>query len=190
MVAGTRRISADEAARIAKLLGVPPPGASAADLAENTYYPLEKGVANPLAYVKCVGEVAAGVWKDMVVGDFDEFEIPIPVDPRWPKDAVSALIVRGDSINNRASEGDYVVVLAAEAAPRDVQNGDWVIAERVRGDLRETTVKRVVMRNGGILLCPDSSDPRFTPLVLGADGDDVVRVVAFVLDFVRPATRF
>jgi transcriptional regulator with XRE-family HTH domain len=174
---GERTLSAEEMLRVSRAIGVLPP----LQMPESYFN---------IRYVSVIGEVAAGTFSDMNVSSFAVYEIPIPVDPKWPEGSVAAYVVRGESINRRASDGDYVVTLKAEAAPRSWQHGDWIIAERARGDLCETTVKQVCIRNGKTTLCPDSNDPRFLPYVLGQDGEYMVRVLAFVLDFVRPATKF
>jgi hypothetical protein len=126
--------------------------------------------------------------------DFEPFEIPIPIDARWPEGAVKAWVVRGESINKKASDGDFVVTLDIDHAPRAFQHGDWVIAERTRFGLRELSVKQVQVFEGEIWLAPDSTDSRFTPLRLchqdNVRVDEAVRVTAFVLEFVKFATRF
>jgi transcriptional regulator with XRE-family HTH domain len=174
---GERTLSADEMLRAARAMGVIPP------------LQVPESFLN-IRYVRVIGEVAAGVFSDMNVSSFGGFEIPIPVDPKWPEGTVVAYVVRGESINKRAADGDYVVTLKVEAAPRSCRDGDWIIAERVRGDLCEYTVKRVCIVNGKTSLCPESDDPKFVPYNLGQDGEYMVRVLAFVLDFVKPATKF
>jgi len=152
--------------------------------------PFSPSAGRQIIYARVVGEVAAGVWRDMVHEAFDDYEVPYPVDPRWPEGSIKAYLIKGESINRTAQDGHIAVALDFSAAPRDIRHDDWVIAERKRGDLREVTVKRVKFSDGELLLCPDSTDDRFQPLTLGKDGEDSVRVVAFVLDFLKPATRF
>ncbi|MBB3808783.1 transcriptional regulator with XRE-family HTH domain [Pseudochelatococcus contaminans] len=146
-------------------------------------------------YVKVIGEVAAGTWREVSYTEFEAYDIPLPVDSRWRKEDVFALVVRGNSINRQARDGSFVLCLQVYAAPRDLDDGDWVVVERLRGDMIETTVKRAVrLSDGRFALRPDSDDPKFQDdIILDADtcdGDDIVKVSAFVLEFIRPATRF
>lgn len=142
-------------------------------------------------YIKVVGEVAAGAWRDVTHADFQEFEIPIPMDPKYPAGAMFALQIRGTSINRKAQDGDWVVCLKCESAPRPFQSGDWVVVEQTESGKVETTIKKVRW-NRGWELWPDSTDTRWkTPIQLNGLGDGIeVRVTAFVLDFVAAATRF
>lgn len=146
-----------------------------------------------MARIRVVGETAGGVWKDMSYVDFPEYDLSYPVDERWPREAVNALRVTGESINRQARDGDHVVCLAIWAMPRDLRDGDWVVVHRHKADLIETTVKQLKGEPGAFQLWPDSTDPRFQEPVpyegIDPTGDDEIRVVAVVLDFIRPATR-
>lgn len=166
-----------------------------------TYEPLTAPISDlEVEYVRVIGEVAAGAFNDMTYVDFADYEIPYVVDPRWPRDGVKALLVRGESINRQARDGDHVVVLLAEFAPRTWRAGDWVVAECKKGGLVETTVKRVRgSAANGWELWPDSDDERFKDPIKLDDCDDAqcesqdrasVRVIAFVLDFLRAGVRF
>jgi SOS-response transcriptional repressor LexA len=183
---GKRKLSAAELIQITEKTGIKLP----ANLVSN-YLTDATDARNPVL-LKVTGEVAGGLFMDMSASDFDPFEIPYAADPRWPVEAVTALRVRGNSINRVASDGDYVVVLAPEAAPRDFRAGDWVVVHRERAGLVEATVKRVGGNaETGWRLEPYSTDPAHqSPVVLGEHDGEVIRVVGFVIDFIRPATRF
>jgi len=176
---GARRLTSDELLKIAKELNVELPAS-------------HQPKAPEIRYIKVVGEVAAGVWHDVTYQDFAEFEIPYAYEPKWPPEAVKALIVRGESVNRKAQDGDKIAILMYEYAPRTFREGDYVVAERRRGDLIECTVKLVKgSERTGWELWPDSTDPRYQePLRLGEHDGEVVRVTAFVLDFIRAGTRF
>lgn len=153
-------------------------------------------IATPrIDYVRVIGEVAAGMWREVSYTDFEDYDIPVVVDPRWKPGDVFALVVRGNSINRQARDGSYVLCLQAYAAPRALDDGDWVVVERVRGDMIETTVKKAVRLSGkSFALRPDSDDPRFQDDIIfdesNCEAGDEINVRAFVLDFIRPATRF
>lgn len=145
-----------------------------------------------LRYLAVTGEVAGGVWSEPQL-EFERIETRVPVDPQWPAEGMYLLRVRGTSINRRAQDGDFVVCLDVFAAPRKFRIGDWVIAERQRNGLVETTVKRVGTQDGALVLFPDSTDPRFQDAIYLTDGDEEnaeVQVRAFVLQFLKPATIF
>jgi hypothetical protein len=143
-------------------------------------------------YVRALGEVAAGLWRDVNAQEFEEFDFVALVDTRWPTGSVFGFVVRGESINKKAADGDRVVALLYDYAPRSLQNGDWVIVDRLRSDLRERTVKRAKWVDGmGWELWPHSDDSRYKePLILGEHDGESVLVTAFVLDFVSTGTKF
>lgn len=181
LLKGERQLKANEINRIARYLeeAAPPTPRREADSAP------------VIGYLMITGEVAGGVWTEPGL-EFDPIPTKVAVDPRWPEDQMFLLRVRGSSINRRALDGDLVMCLDAYAAPRRFQPGDWVIAERERGGLIETTVKKVGMSpEGDWVLVPDSTDPQFQePILIGESDGESVRVRAFVLQFVKPATSF
>lgn len=180
LLAGKRELKAREIQTVARYLEVDAPEAG----------PVETDHQISTAFI--VGDVAAGVWAEPGV-HFEPILSTVVVDARWPKHSVYLLRVRGSSINRHAKEGDLVLCLDAFAAPRDFQNGDWVVAERTdAAGRKETTVKRVVgNRHTGFVLSPDSDDPAFQqPIKLGKHDGEAVEVKAFVLEFIKPATTF
>ncbi len=182
-----RRLASDELLKIARFFDVKPPDAEGGSGDENTTN------ARSLTYVSVVGEVAAGRWAIVSDSDFVSYDIPYAVEDRWPPGAVEALVVRGESINRLARDGDIAIMLKLDHAPRYYQSGDLVIVERQRFDLVETTVKRIRgSERTGWELWPESDSPTHQDAIPLATGGDIssVRVVGFVLDFIRPVTRF
>ena len=137
------------------------------------------------------GEVAGGVWTEPGY-EFEPIPTTVARPGRWPAGSVYLLRVRGSSINRKATDGDLVMCLDTFAAPRRFKVGDWVIAERERNGMIETTVKKVdVEPSGDFVLMPDSDDPRHqNPIPIGEVDGDLVRVRAFVLQFIQQATDF
>lgn len=180
LLSGNRELKAREIAVIARYLEVDPPKG----------LPVEEQHQISTAFI--IGDVAAGVWAEADV-HFEPIPTTVAIDTRWPASAVYLLRVRGTSINRQAKEGDLVLCLDTFAAPRDFQNGDWVVAERTDADgRRETTVKRVQgNKYSGFVLSPDSDDPAFqTPIRIGQHDGETVEIKAFVLEFIKPATTF
>lgn len=195
VLAGTRRIASDELLKLQEHFRTLEYGAvgSSTELASGGEVSVNPNPLPSVRYIRVVGEVAAGLWREVTYSDFEHFDLPIVADPRWPAEALSALVVRGQSINRKANDGDFVLILDIHHAPRSFREDDWVVVERREGDKVETTVKRVGRNgDGGWLLLPDSTDPRWQEpihLVENGNEDVEVRVVAFVLDFIKPATK-
>lgn len=89
---------------------------------------------NPGLYLPVTGEVAAGQWRDHdATIDYPVYDpVPVPTDPRWPKDAQFALITRGTSINRQARDGDYLACVDARATRYQARDEELVIVERRR----------------------------------------------------------
>lgn len=174
---GVREISAHELMVAEEMLGSTAPRDSQA---------LE---TRPVMRIMVVGEVAAGVWQEMDIEDFETYELSYPADPRFPEGAIKAFRIKGNSVNRQARDGDHAIVLDIWQAPRGIQAGDWVVVRRTRAQMVECTVKRVSGEPGNWELWPDSDDPRFQePIALVEGPESEVQVIGFVLDFVRPAT--
>lgn len=180
LLQGKRQLKAREIKIIADYLEVDPP----------TIEDVETRPVIRTAWIR--GEVAAGVWSEPGI-EFEPIPTTIAVDDRWPENSVFLLKVKGTSINRQARDGDLVLCLDVHAAPRNVQAGDWVVAERVRADGNiETTVKKVQGDKwSGFTLCPDSDDPRFQlPIKIGKTDGEMVVVKAYVIEFIKKATLF
>ncbi len=180
LLGGGRQLKATEAQKAAAYLEVDYFGS-----------PLSTVHETVVSCVRITGDVAGGIWAEPGLVYQDEMT-DVPLDPRWPADALYLLRVKGSSVNRKARDGDLVLCLDAWAAPRSAMPGDWVVMERERNGLIETTVKRVAEgRDGVYVLRPDSDDPAFQAVfAIGDDDGEVVRVKAFVLRFVREATVF
>lgn len=175
VLSGERDLSYEEVAKITGILGVSPPLLDVAKFAK----------------IRVIGEVQAGLWREADHDGFQPFEILFGgLGDMSLADHYFGLVVRGDSINRTAPDGSIAVCLPIEHAPRTHRDGDWVVVERVRGDLTEQTIKRVGRVDGKVMLVPDSHDPRFQPVAPGKGNPEIVRVAAFVVGFQHAATVF
>jgi len=139
--------------------------------------------------LRVLGEVAAGAWLEVdPIAEYEaaHFEVPVPLDPRYPKGKLFGLVVRGTSINKIAADGDVLVCLDVSAGI-DVENGDLVVIERRRAQegLREVSAKRLRRGRHAIEFWPESTDPRWQePLTVRentpSNHDMDVRVLARV----------
>lgn len=180
----------DTLAKLAKVLGVAPeelmraalPGSGAFEIA-----PLSRTQDQGILVL---GEVAAGVWREVPIDNGQEgVALPILPDPRHPAERQFGVVVRGESINKVAKDGDYLICLAPDDDVRhSIKDGDLVVLERIRPDgLREVTVKRVRHAFDGWEFWSESTDPRYSGAInlnedLSQDGDGIeVRIIGIVL---------
>jgi len=193
---GQREPRLGEARRIAARLGLPleqfgdddpSPHLSDADM------DYERGDAKGL---EIRGHVAAGAWFEIDShADNGHLEFaPVVPSPEYPARAQYALRVKGDSINKIALEGDLLRCLDLGITGLEPRDGDLVIVEQSRddGQLREVTAKRVTRSNGHIQLVPESTNPRWQPIIYDQAQDDgavEVRIIAIVDAVIRPVFR-
>lgn len=141
--------------------------------------------------VNVIGEVRAGHWRDPEESDYAMTESALPADPRYPAEAQFDLAVRGTSIDRFAREGELLRCVDVARAGIDVFDDDVVIFEKKRGQLVETTAKRIRRRGPTIELWPDSDDPRWQePLRIDTrkpQDHEQGRIVARVLYSYHPA---
>ena len=138
------------------------------------------------------GEVAAGIWLEIEHADESKHgPLPLAPDPRYPQDRQFAVLVRGNSINKVAKNGQFLLCLGIDYG-RDglpiVEDGDLAVVERIRPDgLREATVKRLRRGTDGWELHHESTDDRYRGVLRADEGlkqDDEgyeVRVLGKVL---------
>ncbi|HEY8343351.1 MAG TPA: helix-turn-helix domain-containing protein [Calditerricola sp.] len=129
--------------------------------------------AKKLHFIKVVGEVQAGVWREateLLYEDFDEIQVPIP--DRY-KSRAFGLITKGPSMNLLYPEGTIVVCVKLAEFDDAILSGDRVIVYRRQNDLIEATCKEVVEQDGRIWLWPRSDHPEHqAPLPLPNQTDD------------------
>ena len=145
-----------------------------------------------LGEIPVIGEVAAGLW--MEVGDRPEEPLEmLPFMPVMSPKATYALRIRGNSVDKIAPDGSYVICADIGITGAGIEDDDLVIVERLQaqGSMREVTVKRVRLKNDGLVLLPESTDPRWKPVEINSENtsaDDVeVRVIAHVVWITRRA---
>lgn len=138
--------------------------------------------------------VQAGAWlaADDTIQTFPR-TYPATLDGRYPQADQWLSEIVGDSMNRLAIyDGDFVHCVDAEAINYQPRNTDIVEVERLRvgGAERELTVKQIEITPAGILLCPRSTNPRWSePLRLDdqiAEGEEYeVRIRALVVGSMR-----
>lgn len=134
--------------------------------------------------VWCVGEVAAGIWRDAFEWPRDEW-LPFPyaiLDERYPNAERRALRVRGDSMNELYPDGSYVIYVSLAAIGRRPQPGDRVVVLRHRQGQTEATVKEY-RRDGNKRrwLLPRSTNPSHTAIEIDGRGEGEIEVMGLVV---------
>lgn len=130
--------------------------------------------------IPVIGEVAAGVWRE-VQFQTDEpfFALPfIPSEEAWIGN-ILGLVVRGESLNKIARDGDILLAEAVQRTGTKARDKDLVVVERRRDQdgIIEVTAKRLRGRQ----LMPESTDQRYqTPLVLGEHENEIVQIIGIV----------
>jgi len=127
------------------------------------------------------GHVQAGVWRDSFEwpDDADWYEVAVPRDPEIDGLPLSAVEVRGASMNRRYDEGTVLVFTAPWDDRQRPTPGMRYIVERRKADgTIEATVKTLHRADDGQMwLVPESNDPRFqTPIPLDDHTEDGIEI--------------
>ena len=149
--------------------------------------------------IPVIGFIAAGDFQE-TFPDYDDASLysvtaPLPesVSVSPTRSHCFGLEVRGESMNRYYKEGSVVICLPVWAVKRDLRSGDHVIVERLdRDGSVEATVKEFVADDEGQgWLWPRSDNPKHqTPIELGADTTDEVKVSAYVVGSFNAAPNF
>lgn len=151
---GTRGLRIDAARKYAKAFRVP--------LGE--LLGTGAGGSVPTETVPVVGNAAWGVWLDMAITEARperELSLPLMQDDVTPKRAIQ---ISDNSVNNKIPEGFFAVFteIKPERVP-DLPIGRMVVVKRRKGDLVESTVRRVAKHSAeAVHLEACSTDPRYT----------------------------
>lgn len=158
MLQGKRKILADELQAIADYIEEPIPvtgggplGKSGTKLDDDQYAPL-------------TAIASGGVWRE--AGGLSMLAATMESVRAYPDHRVAGLKqhsvrIEGTDCNKLFAFGDIVIFVpfsAVRAAPRE---GDIVEIERRKGDLVETTIRRVHLEDGVIEFWPESTDPKW-----------------------------
>jgi len=147
---------------------------------EEPRLPPDGGSGGGVNLVRFYGDVAAGIWNESAPyglyhpdqpSDWDVHPpVPFVPDARFRGLGQFAVRVQGHSINREIPDGYFAVCVPYSQARPSIQDGDLVVVERIRGNLRESTIKRVRRRGHAWLLHPESTDPRYQePIALASD---------------------
>lgn len=127
------------------------------------------------------GEVAAGVWKEAVEWEEEQWfpytggsHVSVPTDRRF------GLRVAGDSMNEIYPPGTILDCVSTIGSGMEVRSGQKVVVVRTRDDGQlEATVKQYLEdASGRKWLMPRSTNPAFQgPIEIGREEDGIVETV-------------
>lgn len=130
-----------------------------------------------------VGEVATGVWREpQFVDQRNLGPLLLVATSDYPRVEAVGLVVRGDSVNKTAENGDILFTRLQRDATQIA--GTLVIVERKRSDgLVELSARRLLYGR----LWSESLDPRYEGAIdLGEKDGEIVELVGWVDYVIRP----
>jgi SOS-response transcriptional repressor LexA len=167
MVAGERQIKADEIPRMAEYLGLPPPG----------------GVFST-SKVRVIGIIAAGIWREPeTMISPSEHEIPVLDDSS--EQEKYALQVADASISPVIPKGAFAICVPYWNHRQELHDGDLVHIERKKGNLVETTVRKLIRNSHGFQLVPESDQPGYAPIPYAGRHDEHTEIKGLVIGSYR-----
>ncbi|WP_240609548.1 LexA family protein [Phenylobacterium deserti] len=140
--------------------------------------------------LEVVGEVQGGTFRLAVeYSPEDRYVLPAIATPGYDRVPRRYLKVIGDSVNLEFPDGTYVCVVSA--ADTDVRSGDFVVVYARQGELREATIKQIMVEaEGRIALWPRSTDPQHqAPIYLNDDDQDAPEIAYVVIGAYKPVDR-
>ena len=133
-------------------------------------------VDSGLVFIK--GRVSGGVWREApMIKNFDLLNVShFPCDTQYPSDAQCDYLVEDDSLDDFARAGDFLRCLDARIIPDFPADGDLVVVQRQKDELRETSVRRVRRLGQRIELWPVNSEDDYHSKVLVIDNEELGKV--------------
>lgn len=142
--------------------------------------PLQYSNPEPSLGLEVVGRIEAGQFRDITLEDQDRVKPRIGVgkDQRFSHAEQYALLVSGDSMNEKFPDGCYVTCVELVSSGLKLRPGMNVHVERTLADthLVETTLKEIQSINGKVVLIPRSSNPKHLPIEIIGDDQTEIRI--------------
>lgn len=177
---GRREPDAENIQNFCKIFGTTP----------NALFEEEQSKVLSVKQIFRIGFVEAGAWTEAVQLPRDEW-LPVnyPINDNLRKRNVFALGVRGNSMNKIFPPDRTTLICLdirdyCDMVKEGIQNGDFVVAQRVSNDGRyEATVKRYTrIDEGMVVLEAMSNDPRYTNIIVGSENCEY-QITAVVIDY-------
>lgn len=179
LVGRKRSLKADDLQKISMEIGDP---------ARDLLTPVkEVDLDAEISELPVIGTIRAGVWVETYMLEHgDQGSIPVARDRRFPHARQYALAVSGDSMDQEAPDGSFVVCVDFNESGLRLKNGMIAHVERTDHGKAEATLKEVSFRNGEVILMPKSSNPIYEPIPLRGDNGIEVTVRGVVLSVYNP----
>jgi hypothetical protein len=181
----TRRIQASELSAISEYLGEPIP-----ELGLTYLRPMEYDQFPILIH----GIISPGVWRESAASQLTVIREHsyFPPDPRFDVGHQFDMIVEGTSINRFARHGSLLRCVDIAKAGIVPEPDDYVIVERSRAGMIETSAKKYHPTSAGLELLPDSDDPRWQEPLAVAPADlerGDIKITAVVIYAYAPSLK-
>lgn len=132
--------------------------------------------------VPVVGTAAAGVFSEGQSFVSEEITVPSVSRKDIPNSAQYALLVSGESINNKIADGAFAICVPLDQYPGGAQHGDLVHVVRERSGLQEHTIKEIRFTKNGTEVHPTSDHPDHQEvIIINGDLDTVIMVRGVVI---------
>lgn len=181
--AGERKLSKEWAERLAPHLGVTP---------ELLMFEKQPQEQLDIIGLPVMGIIRAGDWRDISILDTETEPEVIHVarDPRYPHARQYALLVSGDSMDQKFPDGSYVICADFGETGLHLKSGMILHIERHLAGMQlvETTLKEVRLERGRKILVPRSSNPAHKPVVMDGGEDTEIFVKGLVIGKYEPVT--
>lgn len=145
----------------------------------------QKQTPTPIKQIRVEGVSQAGMFRDISLIEDDEHErktIPAPVNPKYAYVHQYALLVAGDSMNNKFQDGSYVTCAEWAGLGKELKHGMILHVERVKaGSMIETTIKTYIERDGKRWLEPDSTNSKHLPIEVNGSLDTEIHIKGAVI---------
>jgi SOS-response transcriptional repressor LexA len=147
----------------------------------------ELPIRNDLPAMPVVGTIRAGAWIETYMLEHDDQGvIPVARDHRFPYARQYALAVSGDSMDQEAPDGSFVICVDFGESGLQLKAGMIAHVESMEHGKSETTLKEVAFENGEIKLIPRSSNPVYKAISLNGHEGLEVFVRGIVLSVYNP----
>jgi SOS-response transcriptional repressor LexA len=154
-------------------------------------YGEDSATITPVKQIRVEGISQAGMFRDISLIEDDEHErktIPAPVNPKYAHVHQYALLVAGDSMNNKFQDGSYVTCAEWAGLGKELKHGMILHVERIKaGSMIETTIKTYIERDGKRWLEPDSTNSKHLPIEIngGLDKERLIKgaVIGSYIEF-------
>lgn len=148
-------------------------------------YGEDSATTTPVKQIRVEGVSQAGMFRDISLIEDDEHErktIPAPVNPKYAHVHQYALLVAGDSMNNKFQDGSYVTCAEWAGLGKELKHGMILHVERVKaGSMIETTIKTYIERDGKRWLEPDSTNSKHLPIEVNGSLDTEIHIKGAVI---------